>query len=51
MTYTYFSGGFYEGLLSKEFQKRNKNTYFIEAGVKIYLYLDSQNNLKPKRSF
>lgn len=49
--YIFSPGGFYEGLLSKKFNKKFKNTYFIEAGVKIYLYLDSQEDLKPKNKF
>ena len=35
-------GGFYEGLIAKSFVKNNKKTFFIEAGVKIYLFLKSQ---------
>ena len=49
--YIFSPGGFYEGLLSREFKNNFKNTYFIEAGVKIYLYLNSQNELQPKNSF
>ena len=49
--YIFSPGGFYEGLLSKEFNNKFKNTYFIEAGTKIYLYLDSQKDLEPKSKF
>ncbi len=49
--YIFSPGGFYEGLIAKEFCNKNKHTYFIEAGVKIYLYLDSQKDLKPKINF
>tara|TARA_B100002019_G_scaffold285593_1_gene294782 strand:+ start:6133 stop:7236 length:1104 start_codon:yes stop_codon:yes gene_type:complete len=49
--YIFSPGGFYEGLIAKKFSNKNKNTYFIEAGVKIYLYLDSQKDLEPKSNF
>ena len=44
-------GGFYEGLIAKSFVKNNKKTFFIEAGVKIYLFLKSQKSLQPKNNF
>lgn len=44
-------GGFYEGMLSNLMFKMGKQTYFIEAGIKIYLFLDSQKELEPKPNF
>ena len=49
--YIFSPGGFFEGLISKHFIKKSKKTYFIEAGIKIYLFLSSQESLKPKKNF
>ena len=49
--YIFSPGGFMEGLIAKKFKKDNKRNYFVEAGVKIYLFLSSQNELKPQSKF
>ena len=49
--YIFSPGGFYEGRLTKKFRNNSKKTYFIEAGAKIYLFLNSQKELQPKKTF